>query len=312
MATIVIGGAGFIGRRVVPLLVERGEEVVVMDVAPRPGLFAHLGNAVRVVRGDVAQFDDVVRVFAVARPGARVLTLANTMGGPHPAHLAFRLNVQGLDNVLEAARLSAATRVAFASSLAVSGAQHHFGFDHAITEEDPTFGTNQYAAHKIFNEEQARDYRERHGLEVVALRPANVSGVDKVLGSMDHVRCITEAARGEPVHFPYGDAMRCPIHVDEVAEAFTRLLLADRLRHVVYNTGGEPISLAGIAALVRELVPHAEITFEHETGGTELENNPMQDCWLIDNTRLVEEHGVTIRPFREQVAQIVADVRVAG
>jgi nucleoside-diphosphate-sugar epimerase len=308
MSTVVIGGAGFLGRRLVPLLAARGETVVCMDVAPTSA-FDALGDRVRVVRGDVSQFDDVTAALSVAGDPARVVNLAYTMGGDRPPHAAFKLNVAGMENCFEAARLAGVRRVVFASSLAVSGAQHRFGEDHAIGEDDVCHGTNQYATHKIFNEGQARDYRAQHGMEITAIRPANVTGADKLIGSMDHVLCITEPARGRRVTFPYRDAMRCPIHVDEVAEIFARVALTDEPAHAVYNTGGDAVSLGEIAELVREHLPDAQIEFERDTGGRELAGNPLMDCWLIDDSRLREEFGIERRPFRERVLEIIDDVR---
>src|SRR6266571_8610791 len=74
-------------------------------------------------------------------------------------------------------------------------------------------------------------------------------------------------ARGEAISFPYKDAMRCPVHVDDIAEVFARVLLTAKPRHAVYNSGGTPISLGDLAELVREFLPDARVTFEHETGG---------------------------------------------
>jgi nucleoside-diphosphate-sugar epimerase len=34
MSILIIGGTGFIGRRLIPLLVKRGEEIVCMDINP--------------------------------------------------------------------------------------------------------------------------------------------------------------------------------------------------------------------------------------------------------------------------------------
>lgn len=308
MSTLVIGGTGFIGRRLVPLLVERGEEVVCMDINPSGASYEHLGERVRVVRGDVTQFDDVMA--AMVGPGGpdRVINLAYTMGGPHPPHAAFKLNILGMENCFEAARLAGVRRVVVASSLAVSGAQQLHG-DRPVSEEDFRYGDNQYATHKIFNENQARDYREQYGMEITVVRPANVTGNDKLLGSLDHVFCITDPARGIPVSFPYADAMRCPIHVDEVADIFARVVLKDRPDHWIYNTGGVALSLGEIAALVRELLSDAQIGFQHETGGKELGNNPLMDSYLIDNRRLVEEFGIAYAPFRERVVQIIDEVR---
>jgi len=299
---LILGGTGFIGRRLVPLLAQRGEEVVCMDLNPGTASYEQLGDRVRVVRGDVTQFDDVMAVTVAAKP-SRVVNLAYFLGSEHAPHVATKLNIVGMDNCFEAARLSGVNRVVFASSLAVSGEQHFYG-DRVVTEDDFRHGHVQYAMHKIFNEWQAQDYREKYGMEITAIRPANVTGPDKIVGSVDHVKCITFPARGEAISFPYKDAMRCPVHVDDIAEVFARVLLTDKPRHPVYSTGGTAISLGDLANLVREFLPDAQITFEHETGGKEASGN-----YLIDNTRLIQEFGLQYLPYRQRVLQIINDTR---
>src|SRR5271157_1495565 len=106
MTTMVIGGTGFIGRRLVPLLVARGEEIVCMDINPGTASYDHLGKQVRVVRGDVSQFDDVMAAMATAKP-ARVVNLAYYLGSEHPPHVAFKLNILGMDNCFQPCRLEA-------------------------------------------------------------------------------------------------------------------------------------------------------------------------------------------------------------
>lgn len=297
MKVLVIGGAGFIGRRLIPLLLARGDEVACMDIAP-----AAMPAGVATRRGDVRQFDEVVAAVAETRPD-RLVNLAYHIGSDLPPQVAFKLNVQGMQNVFEAARLVGVPHTLYASSLAVSGLQRHFG-DRAVTEEDPRHGTLQYAMHKIFNEFQAQDYREKHGMVITGIRPANVTGPDKLFGSVDHVHCITAPARGESVSFPFRDAMRCPVHVDDVAEVFARVTAAERPRQALYNTGGHTISLGALAEMVREFLPEADIRFEKETGGRDLSGN-----YLIDNRRLVEEFGVQYAPFRARVLQIINAVR---
>lgn len=297
MRVLVIGGAGFIGRRLIPLLLARGDEVACMDIAP-----AAMPAGVTTRRGDVRQFDEVIAAVAETRPD-RLVNLAYHIGSDLPPQVAFKLNVQGMQNVFEAARLVGVPHTLYASSLAVSGLQRHFG-DRAVTEEDPRHGTLQYAMHKIFNEFQAQDYREKHGMVITGIRPANVTGPDKLFGSVDHVHCITAPARGETVSFPFRDAMRCPVHVDDVAEVFARVTAAEKPKQALYNTGGHTISLGALAEMVREFLPEADIRFEKETGGRDLSGN-----YLIDNRRLVEEFGVQYAPFRARVLQIINAVR---
>jgi nucleoside-diphosphate-sugar epimerase len=302
MAIFVIGGTGFIGIRVIPLLVALGESVVCMDINPNAPSLAGLGEKVSVVRGDVTQFDDVISVMEASKAD-RVINLSYNLGQDLPPHRATKLNIVGMDNCFEAARILGIKHTVFASSLAVNGQQSHFG-ERPVTEDDYKHAVVQYGSHKAFNEFQAKDYIDKHGMTITAIRPANVTGPDKVRGSVDHVNIITRPARGEAISFPFADAMRCPIHVDDIAEVFVRVLMTDKPRHAIYNSGGQAISLAEVADIVRGYLPDAKITFDKLVGGKEASGN-----WLIDNTRLVQEFGMQYLPYRQRVLQIVNDIR---
>ena len=132
-----------------------------------------------------------------------------------------------MDNCFEAARRCGVKHTVFASSVAVSGQQPHFG-ERLVDETDERRGETQYAVNKIINEWQAHDYRRAYGMTITCIRPANVTGPDKKFGSIDHVNCMCQPARGQSVTFPHADAMRCVIHVEDMAEAFARVLLADK------------------------------------------------------------------------------------
>ena len=62
MSILVIGGAGFIGRRLIPLLVAENKAVTCMDVdvSGAKAAFAAYSDKVKVIRGDVTAFDDVI------------------------------------------------------------------------------------------------------------------------------------------------------------------------------------------------------------------------------------------------------------
>jgi nucleoside-diphosphate-sugar epimerase len=302
MPTLVIGGTGFIGPRLIKRLLAAGETVTCMDVNLGTGPFTSLSDKVRVIRGDVTHFEDVMRAVLEVKPD-RLINLAYGIGaGEGNPHQVFRLDVLGMDNCFEAARLGGVTRVVYASSLAVSGQQSHFG-ERLVTEDDPLHGTSQYAVHKIFNEFQARKYVKNYGMSIIGVRPANVTGPDKMRGSTDHVQLITGAARGEAIHLPKKGQMRLLIHVDDIAEVFARVLLADAPRHDIYNSGGVAISLGELADVVREFLPDAKITFEQE-GGREESGN-----YLVDNSRLRKEFGIEYPPLRARVCEIINDVR---
>ena len=290
MTVFVIGGTGFIGYRLVRLLVAHGQNVVCMDANPEAHSFADLGRMVTSVRGDATQFDDVMGAMASAKP-ERVVNLAYLIGD-HPPHAAVKLNVLGMDNCFEAARLLGVNHTVYAGSFAPNGKQSNYG-DRAVTEDDPVFGEYQYAKHKIMNEWQAQDYIEKYGMQITGIRCAYVTGPDKMRGSVDHVQCITEPARGNPITLPFKDAMVCAIHVDDMAEVFARMVMADKPARRVYNSGGTSISLGEIAEIVRTYLPDARIGFRNEHGA-----KPLNSTYLLDNSRLTSEFGVT-KPMKQ-------------
>jgi nucleoside-diphosphate-sugar epimerase len=302
MSVLVIGATGFIGPRLIRRLVARGESVVGMDLNPGAAAFADVPIGAPVVRGDVTQFEDVMRTVLDVKPD-RLINLAYGLGaGEGNPHQVMRLDILGMDNVFEAARLAGVKRVVYASSIAVSGQQSNFG-DRPATEDDPVYGTTQYAMHKAFNEFQARKYIKNYGMSIVGVRPANVTGPDKVRGSVDHVQIMTEPARGKPVHLPQKGLMRLLVHVEDMAEIFARVLLAEAPRHHLYNSGGIPVSLGELADLVRGFLPDAQITFASE-GGREDSGN-----YLVDNTRLGKEFGIEYPGLHTRVLEVINDVR---
>ncbi len=302
MTVLVLGGTGFIGRRAVRRLAERGEQVAVMDVNPRAANFDDLGSQISVMQGDIIQFEDVIKAILASQPD-RIMNLAYLLGsGDDTPHFTMKLNVLGMDNCFEAARVSGIDKVVYASSVAVSGQQSSFG-DRMVNEDDPLHGSSQYAMHKRFNEFQAAQFNEVYGMSIVGIRPANVTGPDKVRGSTDHVQCVTLPAAGEPVSFPKKDYMRLPVHVDDVSEAFVRVTLADSTHHSLYNTGGIPVSMGDLADIVRGFLPDAQISFDSE-GGLEDSGN-----YMVDNSRLLGEFELEYPSLETWVRKIIDEVR---
>src|ERR1044071_3244717 len=147
MSVLVLGATGFIGPRLIRKLVARGETVLGMDLNPNAVPFDGKPVGCPVVRSDITQVEDVMRLILDVKP-ERVINLAYGLGaGEGNPHQVMKLDVLGMDNCFEAARLAGVKRVMYASSIAVSGQQSNFG-DRAANEDDQVYGTSQYAMHK--------------------------------------------------------------------------------------------------------------------------------------------------------------------
>jgi nucleoside-diphosphate-sugar epimerase len=309
MKVLIYGGAGFIGPRVMRRMLNLGHEIYCVDLNINSSAIADIKDKIHFIRGDVTVMDDVYRAMVEAKPD-RVLHLAYLLGvrfdgvtAEQDPHYAVRLNIMGTDNVFEAARVWGIKRVTYASSLVVYGKQSFFG-ERALTEADLRLGTGVYPACKVFNEHQADWYNSAFKMKIVGVRPVNITGPDKMRGTMDHVQAITLPARGQPVKLPFKDTYRCIMHVDDMSEIFVRVTLAESPQFHIYNGGGETISLGSLADLVKEFLPDAQITFEKESGGKEASGN-----YMMDNSRMVNEFHYTPAPFRQRVKEIINDIR---
>ena len=80
MTTLVLGGTGFIGRRGRPVgWPSAASGWAVMDINPNAVSFAEFGDLVSVMRGDITEFEDVVKAVLASKPD-RIMNLAYLLG----------------------------------------------------------------------------------------------------------------------------------------------------------------------------------------------------------------------------------------
>ena len=172
MQVLVTGGAGFIGSHLVAALVARGDSVRVLDNL-RTGKRDNLaGLGVELIEGDIG--DEAVVQTAVANCHtiyhlAAMVSVPESVANPH---LNQRINVTGMFNVLEAARLARVQRVVYSSSSAVYGNLPHL----PAQENSQPVPISPYGAAKWMNEIMAESYRTSFGLNAIGLRYMNVFG----------------------------------------------------------------------------------------------------------------------------------------
>ncbi|MBN1506427.1 MAG: NAD(P)-dependent oxidoreductase [Sedimentisphaerales bacterium] len=125
MSIMITGGAGFIGSMLCKLLVERGEDIIVVDSLRngRRDLVDALGRRARLLEVDIRDFEAVRDIVKEVRPQG-VCHLAAIHFIPycnqHPLE-ALDINVQGTLSVLEACKAAPPEMVVIASTAAVYG-----------------------------------------------------------------------------------------------------------------------------------------------------------------------------------------------
>src|SRR5919106_2176809 len=168
MKLVVTGASGKAGRGVVQGLLERGHDVLGVDiVAPREAVTTALlvdltefGQAVECLDG----VDGVVHLAAIPA------------GGIHTPEATFRTNMLSTYNVFEAARLLRLRRVVWASSETILGLpfEREQPAYAPIDEEHPAYPEFSYALSKLLSEEMARQFNRWTGVPFVGLRFSNI------------------------------------------------------------------------------------------------------------------------------------------
>ncbi len=171
--TLVTGAAGFVGRWLVPRLLERGDEVVGVrlpeehDAPEGPRwIAADLGDAqlTTSILNDVRP-DCIVHLAAVSFPP----------DAERDPMEALRVNYGAVDALLEGmARFCPRARLLYVGTGIAYGARAPDAPPY--DEKDPLRPDNLYAASKAAAEQRCALATERNGLDVVRARPLNHSG----------------------------------------------------------------------------------------------------------------------------------------
>ncbi len=303
MSIMVTGGTGFIGNRIVRKLVERGEEVVCFDLAPpRANLDPYL-DRIQVYRGDITQVPHLLE--AVNTYGVRKIIHMAALLPPDTEdrpHFGMLVNIQGTNNVFEAARFTGVERVVYASSIAVFGVQDTFG-ERAVNEDDLSAPVNVYGMTKAANDFAAGKYIDRYGLDLRGVRICTVFGHGRVTGMTGIIGGLMMSlpAVGKPISMPFHQDEPSPmIHAEDAAEIFVRAALSDGLNHRVYISGGHLCTIREMADIVRGFIPDAQIT----TG-----DQAVPHIYLVDNSRMLADIGYELAPLQVRVLEHINDAR---
>jgi len=174
MKYLVTGGAGFIGSHIAEKLVERGDDVTIVDNLSTGKLenLASFENRVKFVHGDIRDFNlmkDVSRDIDTIFHEAAVASVTLSIEDPVATDA---INVGGTVSVLTAAKENGVRKVVFASSAAIYGDEPTL----PKTEDMPPKPLSPYALHKLAGEYYLRLFHQLYGLNGVALRYFNVYG----------------------------------------------------------------------------------------------------------------------------------------
>lgn len=280
---LLTGAMGCIGAWVLRNLINENTKVIATDLQTDPQRPALLLSddeidAIDWHRLDVTDTTAVERLVA-EHSVSHIIHLAGLQipfCRANPS-LGAAVNVTGTTNVFEAARHHGVTGVSYASSIGVMGPPHHYP-DTPVADDVPLIATTLYGVYKAANEKTAGVYWQDWQVASVGLRPYVVYGTGRDQGmSADPAKAILAAAAGKPFHIRFSGPIALQ-HANDVAQIFIGSARAASNGAPVCNLRGDVIDVEDFVALLKQIVPEAQITFE--------ENNPLPYPADLDDSGL--------------------------
>ncbi|MGD0780657.1 MAG: SDR family oxidoreductase [Dehalococcoidales bacterium] len=316
MNILVTGGSGLFGSKTALYLLKDPDvkSVISFDLVPPKNWFMKsiekYAKKFHYVQGNVAEIEDILNVmkkYNIDRiiNWAFIMIAANT---PTDPRLAVKVNVMGMSNAFEAAKIMGAKRVVYASSETVYGPQAMYGM-RDVTEDDQTNPLHSYAVCKKFAEILADNYTQQFGMSFTGVRPTIGYGLGSRSPAQYWADMVTNCAVGKPFSMEGdGRGLASLVSADDLAELTRLLIKAPSSPHPVYNVGGPPVSPRDLAEVVKKYIPDAKITFG---------SKPMMDTdgklglpWLVSGKRAKEDFGFSCMPMEKAVLIHINDARL--
>jgi UDP-glucose 4-epimerase len=247
--TLITGGCGFVGANLVPMLLERGDDVRVVDDFSGGDRSRLQAAEVEVLEADVRDADAMARAAAGMDAVIHLAAFGNVAQSVSDPLPNFDVNARGTLVALRAAAAADAGRFVFAST----GGALIGDADPPVDESSVPRPLSPYGASKLCGEGYCHAFLSSYGLPTVALRFANVYGPRSEHKRGAVTTFITRALRRESLQI-YGDgrASRDFIFVDDICAGICAALDTPAAAGVIHLASERETTIAELARLVLE------------------------------------------------------------
>ena len=248
MKYAVTGGAGFIGSNLVKNLVERGNEIIVIDnlnTGKKKNVKKNF-KKINFFEVDIRDFSTIEDIMKNVDGIFHEAALASVQDSFRIPDKFFDVNVKGTENIFKIGK-KLGIKVVYASSSSVYGNP----ISNPIKEDDDKNPINPYAKTKLENDKMAEKYA-KNGLKVIGLRYFNVFGPGQSKEYAGVIKLFLERIQQGLSPLINGDGLQVRdfVYVDDVVNA-NMLAMESNIDGKFFNIGtGTTISVLDLANMI--------------------------------------------------------------
>ncbi len=207
MKALVTGANGFIGSNLVKRLIKEGYKVNSL-VRKSSDLKFLKEVATKLFYGDITDKESLPAAF---KGGDKVFHVAGLAADWGPYSLFEKINFEGTKNVAEVASNAGVKRFVYISTVAF----HGFGKTNMTEDTPPAKKLIPYAKTKYLAEQWLWDFAKSTGMEITAVRPGNVFGInDRTFIS----KYIDALLKGKFAEINRGRSKTCPVYIENLVD----------------------------------------------------------------------------------------------
>ena len=251
MKSLVTGGAGFIGSHIAEYLVQRGDDVTVLDnlITGSKENLTKISDKINFVNGDIRDHKLLEKLVSDTTGVFHEAALASVQQSFSMKDEYIDVNVAGTENIFKLAK-EYGFKIVYASSSSVYGNPKKI----PVKEDDERKPINPYAKTKLDGEDLAKKYSEI-GVKVIGLRYFNVFGKRQSKEYAGVIKLFLQRIQQKKSPKINGDGLQTRdfVHIDDVVKANVLAMDSD-INHRFLNVGsGLPTSVLDLANLIIEV-----------------------------------------------------------
>ncbi len=252
MKIFITGGAGYVGSKLVPILIDNQHEVTVLDLMIYGENVLDKNSKLSVFKGDIRDIKLLEKIIPGHDVVIHLACISNDPSFELNPKLGKSINLDAFEPIVNISRKNKVKRFIYASSSSVYGIKK----EKNVTEDMSLEPLTDYSKFKGDCEKILNSYKSDDFI-VTTIRPSTVCGYAKRQRLDLVVNILTNHAyHNRKIKVFGGDQLRPNVHINDMVESYLAVLKAptEKINGEIFNVGYKNQTVNELAEDVRTII----------------------------------------------------------